>query len=81
MTWFLFVNRKGAKDAKGFFVGFVLILEERFRIRTDQALSGGKTKLRKPWWRWFENKFSTDWVLGAGCWYSSAPWFTAYSRL
>ena len=37
----LLLNRKDAKDAKGFFVGFVQILEEGFRITTYQALTGG----------------------------------------
>lgn len=32
---------RDAKDAKGFFVGFVLILKERLRIKTHQALTGG----------------------------------------
>ena len=35
------MNREAARDAKrDFFVGFVLILEERFRIITHQALTG-----------------------------------------
>ena len=33
------LRREGREE--GFFVGFVVILEERFRIRTHQALSGG----------------------------------------
>ena len=37
------VNREGAKK---FFVGFVLILEKGFRIRTTQALAGDATKLK-----------------------------------
>jgi hypothetical protein len=32
------LNREGAK---GFFVGFVLILKERLRMKTHQALTGG----------------------------------------
>jgi len=35
------MNREGAKGAKrDFFVGFVMILEERSKIRTHQALTG-----------------------------------------
>ena len=37
----LLLNRKGAKDAKRVFVGFVLILEEGPRVITHQALTGG----------------------------------------
>jgi len=36
------VNREGAKGV--FFVGFVVILEEGFRIRTHQALTGGNSE-------------------------------------
>jgi len=35
------LNRKGAKDAKGSFGWFVVILEEGPRITTHQALTGG----------------------------------------
>ncbi len=39
--WTRIMNREAARDAKrDFFVGFVLILEERFRIKTHQALTG-----------------------------------------
>jgi len=35
------VNHDGAKDAKRVLCCFVQILEERFRIRAHQALTGG----------------------------------------
>ena len=38
----LLLNREGAKDAKRVFFGFVLILEEGFRIRTETSPSGGR---------------------------------------
>jgi len=38
--YFFSLNHEGAKDAKGFFVGIVLILGEKFRINTEPSPDG-----------------------------------------